>query len=99
MALPPCHMTYQFHVANGKLSGLLFQRSCDLGLGFAFNVFSAALLIHMLAQKCDMEAEELAWNVGDVHLYLNHAVLVEEQCSRILCVASTLHPPRPPTPL
>src|SRR3546814_4736068 len=58
MALPPCHMTYQFHVANGKLSGLLFQRSCDLGLGFAFNVFSAALLIRMLAQQCDMERSE-----------------------------------------
>src|SRR3546814_19441337 len=91
MALPPCHMTYQFHVANGKLSGLLFQRSCDLGLGFAFNVFSAALLIRMLAQQCDMEEGELVWNGGDVHLYLNPAVLVEEQLSRIPCGAPTIH--------
>src|SRR3546814_255602 len=90
-------MTYQFHVANGKLSGLLFQRSCDLGLGFAFNVFSAALLIRMLAQQCDMEAGELVWNGGDVHLYLNHAVLVEEQLSRIPCGAPTLHLARRPT--
>src|SRR3546814_17065058 len=91
MALPPCHMTYHFHVPNGRLSGLLSQRSCDLGLGFAFNVFSAALLIRMLAQQCDMEAGELVWNGGDVHLYLNQAVLVEEQLSRIPRGAPKLH--------
>ncbi len=51
MALPPCHMTYQFHVSAGRLSGMLWQRSCDLGLGFAFNVFEAALLIRMLAAQ------------------------------------------------
>jgi thymidylate synthase len=82
MALPPCHKTYQFQVANGKLNGLLFQRSCDLGLGFAFNVFSASLLIRMLAQQTGYEAGELIWQGGDVHLYLNHAELVEEQLSR-----------------
>ena len=82
MALPPCHKTYQFYVSNGKLSGLLYQRSCDLGLGFAFNVFSAALLIRMIAQQCDLEPGELVWNGGDVHLYLNHSELVEEQLSR-----------------
>lgn len=82
MALPPCHKTYQFYVADGKLSGLLYQRSCDLGLGFAFNVFSASLLIKMIAQQCDLEAGELIWNGGDVHLYLNHRELVEEQLSR-----------------
>ena len=82
MALPPCHKTYQFHVADGKLNGLLYQRSCDLGLGFAFNVWSAALLIRMLAQQCDLEPGELVWMGGDVHLYLNHADLVEEQLSR-----------------
>ncbi len=82
MALPPCHKTYQFYVADGKLSGLLFQRSCDLGLGFAFNVFSASLLIKMIAQQCDLEAGELIWNGGDVHLYLNHSDLVEQQLSR-----------------
>lgn len=83
MALPPCHKTYQFHVSGNCLSGLLYQRSCDLGLGFAFNAWSAALLIRMLAQQCDLEPGELVWVGGDVHLYLNHAALVEEQLSRV----------------
>ncbi|MCF8708505.1 thymidylate synthase [Rhizorhapis sp. SPR117] len=96
MALPPCHMTYQFHVANGKLSGLLFQRSCDLGLGFAFNIFSTALLTRMLAQQCDLEAGDIIWNGGDVHLYLSHAALVEEQLSRMPSAMPTLHLVRRP---
>lgn len=83
MALPPCHKTYQFYVSGGKLSGLLYQRSCDIGLGFSFNIFSAALLIRMIAQQCDLEPGELVWNGGDVHVYLNHAQLVEEQLSRV----------------
>lgn len=82
MALPPCHKTYQFHVAGNRLSGLLYQRSCDLGLGFAFNIWSLALLTRMLAQQCDLEPGEVVWMGGDVHLYLNHAPLVEEQLSR-----------------
>jgi thymidylate synthase len=82
MALPPCHKTYQFHVADGVLSCILFQRSCDLGLGFAFNAFSAALLTRMLAAVCEYQAGELIWQGGDVHLYLNHSDLVEEQLSR-----------------
>ena len=82
MALPPCHMTYQFHVSASGLSCQLYQRSCDLGLGFAFNVFSAALLTRMLAQQCDLAANELVWTGGDVHLYLNHADLVETQLAR-----------------
>lgn len=82
MALPPCHMTYQFHVADGKLSGLLFQRSCDLGLGFAFNIFGLSMLTRMLAQQCDLEPGEVVWSGGDVHLYLNHAELVESQLGR-----------------
>lgn len=82
MALPPCHMTYQYHVAGGRLSGMLWQRSCDLGLGFAFNVFSAALLIRMLAQQCDLQPGELVWSAGDAHVYLNHARLVAEQLAR-----------------
>lgn len=82
MALPPCHKTYQFHVADGRLSGLLYQRSCDLGLGFAFNIWSLALLTRMLAQQCNLGAGEAVWTGGDVHLYLNHAPLVEEQLSR-----------------
>lgn len=96
MALPPCHMTYQFHVANGKLSGLLFQRSCDLALGVPFNIFSAALLTAMLAQQCDLEPGELIWNGGDVHLYLNHAELVDAQLQRRPGGAPTLHLVRRP---
>src|SRR3546814_11019971 len=84
-------MTYQFHVRSyGGLSCLLFQRSCDLGLGFAFNVFEAALLTRMIAQQCDLTAHELIWTGGDVHLYLNHAELVEEQMKRVPGGAPTL---------
>jgi thymidylate synthase len=82
MALPPCHKSYQFHVADGRLSGLLYQRSCDLGLGFAFNMWSLALLTRMLAQQCDLTPGEAVWMGGDVHLYLSHAALVEEQLRR-----------------
>lgn len=86
MALPPCHMTYQYFVEPGKgrgrLSGILYQRSCDLGLGFPFNIFEASLLLRMLAQQCDMEPGEIIWMGADVHLYLNHAQLVEKQLSR-----------------
>ncbi|HEY0292571.1 MAG TPA: thymidylate synthase, partial [Hansschlegelia sp.] len=55
MALPPCHMTYQFHVAGNRLSGLVFQRSADVFLGLGWNIAEGALLIHMLAQQCDLE--------------------------------------------
>ena len=82
MALPPCHMTYQFHVAGDRLNGLLFQRSCDMGLGFPFNIFGLAMITRMLAQQCDLEPGEIVWNGGDVHLYLNHEPLVMEQLSR-----------------
>ena len=87
MALPPCHKTYQFHVSagedGGKLSGLCYQRSCDVALGLPFNLWGAALFIRMLAQQCDLEPGELVWMGGDVHLYRNHAALVEEQLSRV----------------
>ncbi|QSB43780.1 thymidylate synthase [Tsuneonella flava] len=82
MALPPCHKTYQFHVANGKLNALLYQRSCDVALGLPFNLWSAALLARMLAQQVDLEPGELVWMGGDTHLYLNHAHLIEEQLER-----------------
>ena len=82
MALPPCHKTYQFHVSDGKLNGLLFQRSCDVALGLPFNLWSAALLQRMLAQQADLEPGEFVWMGGDVHLYLNHADLIEEQLTR-----------------
>jgi thymidylate synthase len=91
MALPPCHKTYQFQVADGKLNGLLFQRSCDLGLGFAFNIFSTALLTRMLAQQAGYEPGEVIWQGGDVHLYLNHAELVEAQLARTPQGMPTLH--------
>ena len=82
MALPPCHKTYQFHVAEGRLNCLLYQRSCDVALGLPFNLWSAALFSRMLAQQCDLEPGELVWMGGDTHLYLNHAELVEAQLAR-----------------
>jgi thymidylate synthase len=82
MALPPCHKTYQFHVADGKLNSLLYQRSCDVALGLPFNLWSAALLQRMLAHQADLEPGEFVWMGGDVHLYLNHAELIEEQLTR-----------------
>jgi len=82
MALPPCHMTYQFHVADGRLSGLLFQRSADLALGVPFNIFGLTMITRMLAQQCDLMPGEVIWQGGDVHLYLNHAELVEAQLGR-----------------
>ena len=82
MALPPCHKTYQFHVAGGRLNCLLYQRSCDVALGLPFNLFGAALLTRMIAAQTGFEAGELIWTGGDTHLYLNHAELVEEQLTR-----------------
>lgn len=83
MALPPCHMTYQFHVtSDGGLSCNLFQRSCDVALGLPFNLFAAALLTAMLAQQTGLTPRELIWSGGDVHLYQNHAELVAEQLPR-----------------
>jgi len=96
MALPPCHMTYQFHVSNGRLSGLLFQRSADLVLGVPFNIFGLSLITRMLAQQCDLEPGEIVWQGGDVHLYLNHAELVEQQLSRTPSGAPKLHIHRRP---
>lgn len=82
MALPPCHMTYQYSVADGRLSGILYQRSCDLGLGFAFNIFESALLLRMLADQAGLLPGELVWMGADCHVYLNHAHLVAEQTAR-----------------
>lgn len=87
MALPPCHKTYQFHVtgegAEARLNCLLYQRSCDVALGLPFNLWSAALLTRMIAQQVGMQPGELVWMGGDVHLYLNHAHLIEEQLGRL----------------
>lgn len=82
MALPPCHKTYQFHVAGDRLNCLLYQRSCDVALGLPFNLFGAALLTRMMAAQTGLNAGELVWSGGDTHLYLNHADLVEAQLAR-----------------
>lgn len=83
MALPPCHMVYQFHVSQGsKLSCLMYQRSCDLFLGAPFNWVGATALQHMLAQQADLELGEFVWMAGDVHLYLNHLDQAHLQMSR-----------------
>ena len=86
MALPPCHKTYQFHVAGegaqARLNCLLYQRSCDVALGLPFNLFGAALLTRLMAAQAGLLPGELVWNGGDTHLYLNHTELVEEQLRR-----------------
>jgi thymidylate synthase len=82
MALPPCHMTYQYFVDGDRLSGILYQRSCDLGLGFPFNIFEAAVLLRLLADQCGLVALELVWMGADVHLYANHGALVETMLAR-----------------
>lgn len=83
MALPPCHMVYQFHVSSaGRLNCLMFQRSCDLLLGGPFNWTGAVALQLMLAQQADLEPGEFVWMAGDVHLYLNHLEQAREQLSR-----------------
>ena len=82
MALPPCHMTYQYFVADGRLHGLLFQRSCDIGLGLPFNLFEAATLIHLFAGHVGLEPGTLTWMGGDVHVYENHGPLVATQRER-----------------
>jgi thymidylate synthase len=82
MALPPCHKTYQFHVAGNRLSCVLYQRSCDVALGLPFNLFGAALLTRMLAQQAGLQPGELVWMGGDTHLYLNHSDLIEAQLAR-----------------
>lgn len=82
MALPPCHLLFQFYVANGRLSCKLTQRSADAFLGVPFNIAEYSLLTHMIAQQCDLGVGEFIWSGGDCHIYSNHLEQVEEQLSR-----------------
>lgn len=82
MALPPCHLLFQFYVAEGKLSCQLYQRSADVFLGVPFNIASYALLTLMIAQVCDLQPGEFVHTFGDVHLYNNHREQAELQLSR-----------------
>lgn len=82
MALPPCHLLYQFYVAEGKLSASLYIRSNDLFLGNPYNTASLAFLTHMLAQQCNLEAGDIIISIGDAHIYSNHFEQVNEQLTR-----------------
>lgn len=82
MALPPCHMQFQFYVRNGKLSCHLMQRSGDTFLGVPFNIASYALLTHIIAKQCDLDVGEFVHTIGDAHIYTNHFEQVDRQLSR-----------------
>jgi thymidylate synthase len=82
MALPPCHTLFQFHVANGRLSCQLYQRSADVFLGVPFNIASYALLTHMAAEQAGLAPGEFIWTGGDCHLYLNHREQADLQLLR-----------------
>ncbi|WMQ74928.1 MAG: Thymidylate synthase [Sodalis sp.] len=82
MALTPCHALFQFYVANSTLSCQLYQRSCDIFLGLPFNIAGYALLVHMLAQQCDLQVGDFVWTGGDTHLYNNHLRQADLQLTR-----------------
>ncbi|MFV0453319.1 MAG: thymidylate synthase [Propioniciclava sp.] len=82
MALPPCHMMFQFYVAEGRLSCQMYQRSADVFLGAPFNIASYALLTHMVAQVVGLQPGDFVHTFGDAHLYLNHLDQATEQLTR-----------------
>ena len=82
MALPPCHVLFQFYVAGGKLSCQLYQRSCDIFLGVPFNIASYALLTAMMAQVAGLQPGEFVHTLGDAHIYMNHLDQVKLQLTR-----------------
>lgn len=82
MALPPCHVLFQFYVMNGKLSCQLYQRSADVFLGVPFNIASYSLLTMMIAQVCELEPGEFVHTFGDLHLYNNHVEQAQLQLIR-----------------
>jgi thymidylate synthase len=82
MALPPCHMFFQFYVVNGRLDCQLYQRSADIALGVPFNIASYAALMMMVAQECDLEAGIFTHTMGDAHIYTNHVEGLKKQLQR-----------------
>lgn len=82
MALPPCHLLYQFFVDGGRLSLTMYQRSCDVGLGLPFNIASCAFLVRMVAQQASLQPGSLFWVGHDVHLYQNHIDPIAVQLAR-----------------
>lgn len=82
MALPPCHMMFQFYVADGELSLSMYQRSADVFLGLPFNILSYSLILSMIAQVCGLNVGELTISIGDAHIYLNHKDQCMEQLRR-----------------
>ena len=82
MALAPCHAFFQFYVVDGRLSCQLYQRSCDVFLGLPFNIASYSLLVHMVAQQCDLQVGDFVWTGGDTHLYSNHLEQAHLQLNR-----------------
>lgn len=93
MALPPCHIIFQFYVANNKLSCQLYQRSADVFLGVPFNIASYALLTQMIAQVCGLEAGEFIHTTGDTHLYLNHITSPRAALTQAIRPSDTLSQP------
>jgi thymidylate synthase len=83
MALPPCHMVYQFRVYNGKLSCSMYQRSCDTFLGLPFNICSTALMTYIFAKLTGLVPDEIIISLGDTHIYKNHLEQVKTQLKRV----------------